>query len=291
MIRRFLPYFLQRELFGDRRRWGTTPVQDDPDWQRWLTAIPEIYRETQRQGAGRSINDAGYTILRHVDFDGKRVAEIGPGGAFHLDHFRGRPSAYNLVDVDERFLETATAKARARGFPVATFLSPARDARLPFDDHSHDIVVSFYSLEHLAPLSQWLGEIRRILKPGGLLVGGIPAEGGVAWGMGRWLTSRRVMQQRYGVDVRKVICWEHVNFADDILAALHGLGNVQVERWPMPWAPLDLTLIVKFIVQIPQAPQPVYSDRDRTIDRTMTASNTMQMTGPITITHGLGTGT
>jgi SAM-dependent methyltransferase len=254
VIRRFLPYFLQRELFGDRRRWGNTPRPDDPDWQRWQAVLPDIYRDTQRQGPGLTINDAGYTILRHVDVDGKRVAEIGPGGAFHLDQFRGRPSAYNLVDVDERFLATAKAKALARGLPVATFLSAARDTRLPFDDHSHDVVVSFYSLEHLAPLPHWLSEIRRILKPGGLLVGGIPAEGGLMWGMGRWFTSRRVMQQRYGVDVRKVICWEHVNFCDDILTALQELGTVYVERWPVRWAPLDLTVIVKFIVQMPQSP-------------------------------------
>ncbi|NDZ14502.1 hypothetical protein C7T35_18160 [Variovorax sp. WS11] len=42
--------------------------------------------------------------------------------------------------------------------------------RVPVDDASVDVLVSFETLEHLAEQEQMLGELRRVLKPSGILV-------------------------------------------------------------------------------------------------------------------------
>ena len=60
-----------------------------------------------------------------------------------------------------------------------------------------------------------LKEFNRILKKNGIIVGAIPNEGGMAWGFGRYLTTRRYTK-KFNINYDKIICWEHPNFADFI---------------------------------------------------------------------------
>jgi hypothetical protein len=86
------------------------------------------------------------------------------------------------------------------------------------------------------------------MKPGGQLVGGIPCEGGLAWGLGRFLTTRRLLIKRYGLNFDKIICWEHPNFADFILERLDIYFERQfLKLHPFPWLPLDINLVISFI--------------------------------------------
>ena len=119
---------------------------------------------------------------------------------------------------------------------------------MPLKDNSVDIVLSFYSLEHLYPFQPYLDEINRVLKPNGILAGAIPAEGGFGWGLGRYLTSRRWFKKNTSIDPDKIICWEHPNFADEIIEGLNkSLTKRKLKLWPFSLIPiLDLNLIVKF---------------------------------------------
>jgi SAM-dependent methyltransferase len=112
-----------------------------------------------------------------------------------------------------------------------------------------DVVVSFYSLEHLYPLAPYLRELHRVLRPGGVLVGAIPAEGGLAWGLGRLVTSRRWLKRHTTIDPDKIICWEHPNYADAVLGALGAeFEREHLSLWPLPWLPLhDLNLIIRLV--------------------------------------------
>lgn len=50
------------------------------------------------------------------------------------------------------------------------------DGRIPFPDHSFDLVVSNQVFEHVEALDALLQEIRRVLKPGGRLVAAFPLQ-------------------------------------------------------------------------------------------------------------------
>ena len=59
----------------------------------------------------------------------------------------------------------------ARSYPAPNLRYIAGDARdLPNPDDSFDVVVSFETIEHFAEQDQFLKEVRRVLRPGGLLV-------------------------------------------------------------------------------------------------------------------------
>lgn len=247
LFRNFMPAIARAQLWGDRTRWGLVVDERDPDWSEWLGTYATFYDATQRSGIGATVNDAGYSVMRKIDLDTARVLEIGAGDIRHAAWWRGKPSAYHLVDVSTDMLMKAEARLSEAGVESVSSLV-GRNERIPADDSSVDAVVSFYSMEHLYPLEPHLEEIKRVLRPGGILVGAIPTEGGLAWGAGRWLTSRRWFKRNTNIDPDKIICWEHPNFADEIIDRLDKhFSRVALTYWPLRIPTIDLNLVVQFV--------------------------------------------
>jgi SAM-dependent methyltransferase len=234
-------------LWGDRARWGLTPDVQDPHWHEWQKTYVSFYLANQREGIGTAVNDAGYSVMSKLDLTGKSVLEVGAGDIRHLQHWQGRPGKYLLADISEDMMQFAKTRLASQGIQYEILLLH-REQPLPLQDASVDIIVSFYSLEHIYPLEPYLDEMLRVLKPGGILIGAVPAEGGLAWGLGRLLTSRRWFKNNTSIDPDKIICWEHPNFADEILECLDSkLTRRRVHYWPLPWLPfLDTNLVIRF---------------------------------------------
>ena len=239
---------MRKTLWGDRERWGVEVDEYDRDWREWQTACHRFYHDNQRAGFGEVVNDAGYKVMSAVDLTGKRVLEIGPGDIRHLKYLKGLPEQYIIADISTHMMHLAQNSLARNSISYETLMIH-RNQPLPLQDASVDVIVSFYSLEHLYPLEAYLHDMRRVLKPSGLLVGAIPAEGGLAWGLGRYLTSRRWLKNETTITPDKIICWEHPNFADEILHEMDcTFARVSVQYWPFRWLRLvDPNLIVQFV--------------------------------------------
>lgn len=210
-----------------------------------------FYEETQKQEKtiGRTVNDAGYRILKSIDFSGKRILEIGPGSLPHWEFFSSSPAFFTLADIRQQMLDLSSEKLTNAGVPHASVLLKGDQGhRLPFEDNEFDVILSFYSLEHLYPLEPYIGEMVRCLKPDGVLAGAIPNEGGLGWGLGRFLTTRRWLHKNTNVNPDKLICWEHPNFAETILSCLDSHLNRQtLEYYPLRVPLIDINLVTRFI--------------------------------------------
>ena len=252
MIREWLPQSLRIPLWGDRQKWGLIPQENDNNWTEWQRRQLEIYEVTQRKGIGTRINDAGYEVMSSLPLGNTRILEIGPGDIRHIRFWQNAPKEYLLADLRIGMLKKAESILKNAGIPHKSLLLD-RDEPLPIDDESIDFVVSFYSLEHIYPLAPYLREIHRVLKPGGVLAGAIPTEGGLAWGTGRLLTSRRWVKKNTEIDPDKIICWEHPNFADQVIDDLDNvLSRKRLEYWPFSMiALIDTNLIIRFVYQKP----------------------------------------
>ena len=248
-----LPHIIGARLFGDRRRFGLVVQPEDPCWKEWQTVFSDLYYSSQKQSVGKIVNDAGYRVMERIDLAGKTMLEVGPGDISHIEHWSGRPARYVIADVREAMLEASGHRlAERRVRYESTLLERSDDGTLPYDAESFDIIVSFYALEHLYPFDHHLGGMLRVLKPGGLLVGAIPAEGGLSWGLGRFLTTRRWLKTRTTIDPDKLICWEHPNFADHILTSLDAVMHQRyLGFWPLGIPSVDLNLIIKFVYAKP----------------------------------------
>lgn len=249
-LRNLFPACIGKPLWGDRERWGGEVDENDRDWHEWQSAYHRFYHDNQRAGFGEVVNDAGYKVMSAVDLTGKRVLEIGPGDIRHLKYLKGLPEQYVIADISTQMIHLAQDSLTQNGISYETLMIQ-RNQPLPLQDASVDVIVSFYSLEHLYPLDAYLLDMRRVLKPSGLLVGAIPAEGGLAWGLGRFLTSRRWLSKETTITPDKIICWEHPNFADQIIRELDALfARVSVGYWPFRWIKLlDPNLILRFVYQ------------------------------------------
>ena len=247
-IRNFLPYFLKKRLWGDRENFGLVADKTDPSWKEWNQIYTKFYKSNQRGTIGGEINDIGYSILKEIDLENKNILEIGAGDIRHFNFWKDqKPNNYILADVSNKMMEIAENKLKENKIKYEKLLL-TKKKELPLNNESIDIVISFYSLEHIFPLEEYLKDISRILKKDGLLIGAIPAEGGFAWGLGRYFTSRRWFKKNTNINPDKIICWEHPNFADFVIKKLDLLFKrklINFEPFKIPF--YDVNLIIKFI--------------------------------------------
>lgn len=246
-----LPARISTVLFGDRKRFGKVPDLGDPSWKEWLERDYDFYMANQRTSVGMVVNQAGYKIVGDSAIAGKDVLEIGPGAIEHIEHWPGRPRHWTNYDIRADLLKVAGDRIEATGVPHSDVLAQVGQ-RLPFPDDSFDAVLTFYALEHIHPLEDHLAEILRVLRPGGQLVGAIPCEGGLAWGLGRAVTSRPWLKKHTTIDPDRLICWEHPNFSDHVLNSLAArFDRRRLRYWPLGVQLLDINLVASFIFTKP----------------------------------------
>ncbi len=103
--------------------------------------------------------------------DALRVLDCGVGtGSFShaLHRALKRPIALDAVDISSAMLEQAHAVFKDHGIPATLKQCDVR--KLPYPDHSFDIVISAHLIEHLPSPEQAIAEMARVLKPGGLMI-------------------------------------------------------------------------------------------------------------------------
>ena len=134
----------------------------DPD-NRWVGGYVAIAWEEARHLIGTYAGDAGGAAL--LEF-GCNYAGISIVAAAMGARVTG-------VDVDADAIALARHNVARHGLARRIALHHVPDTRrLPFDDASFDIILCISVLEYVAPdqLSAVLAELRRVLKPGGLMI-------------------------------------------------------------------------------------------------------------------------
>ena len=110
------------------------------------------------------------TLQKYVPgFDpaGMRVLDIGCGDAGVLIAFAERGAITAGIELDEKSLERGRVRAEEHG--VSVDLRRGVAEALPWADGSFDLVILDNVLEHVKDRARTLSEIRRVLRPGGLL--------------------------------------------------------------------------------------------------------------------------
>ena len=95
---------------------------------------------------------------------GTRALDLASGTGDLAFALAGRGANAVGLDVTHRMLQLARAKSTAVPFVTGDMLA------LPFDDGAFDVVTTGYGLRNVPDLSRAIAEIRRVLRPGGLLV-------------------------------------------------------------------------------------------------------------------------
>jgi GT2 family glycosyltransferase/SAM-dependent methyltransferase len=162
--------------------------------------------------------------IHRVTPDGevRRVLEVGGGGsALTARLFPGADIV--TVDLDAAYGAQLAARGEASRFV------PADAVRLPFADGAFDAVTMFDVLEHIPDDARALGEVRRVTRPGGLLLASSPNE--------RWrFPYYRALAPVCPRDVDVMAEWGHVRrgYRLDDLDRLVGLPHARAATFISP---------------------------------------------------------
>lgn len=166
-----------------------------------------------------------------------RVLDAGCGDGINLVGLRqvaaGQQWSLRVTGVDYNPLRLE----RARTNDQAASLNRASLLNLPFVTGAFDVVLCSHVIEHIPELAPALAELHRVLRPGGLLIVGVPNEGcATARVRNHWL------QPSIGRET------DHVNFFTDrtltatLVAAGFGIRQVERETFFFPHSYLNAGL-------------------------------------------------
>lgn len=189
-------------------------------------------------------NSAAY-LLPHLRAD-MDVLDVGCGpGTITVDLATRVPGGRVLgIDTAQEVLAKAAELAVARGVDNVE-LEQADVLGLPYSDGSFDVVHAHQVLQHLSDPVAALHEMRRVLRPGGVLAVRDADYGGMRWfpdndGLERWRDLYLTMTSHHHPDAgRRLLSWvQQAGFTDVTPSA--GVWTFAEpddrEHWASSWA-------------------------------------------------------
>src|SRR4051812_16657043 len=163
---------------------------------------------------------------------GATIVDVPCGGGLALRALRpGQDARFVAVDIDERMLGRTRAKAAARGLDQVDTI--AADMRaLPLADASADLVCSYSGLHMVNEARDVVGELARILRPGGELVGTTFVEAGTRRQRALFRAGERGGMARPPADGATVGRWLTEAGLRDVEGGGRGLGLLRGRRGP-----------------------------------------------------------
>jgi SAM-dependent methyltransferase len=140
-------------------------MRQEKIWAYFQSETPEIFR-----GSGYRLN----YLARYLR-SGQRILNVGIGGAVLERCAKNKGVDIYSLDPDWKSLSNYTADN-------ISHLAAGRLEGIPFADNTFDAVVVSEVLEHLTPevMYRALQEIRRVLIPGGQIIGTVPCDENLA---------------------------------------------------------------------------------------------------------------
>jgi ubiquinone/menaquinone biosynthesis C-methylase UbiE len=134
-----------------------------------MSLSARFFAATYDRMMGR-VDDAGLREHRRTLLAGAqgRVLEIGAGTGTNLALYGASVTGLVAAEPEPQMAVRLERKAAAAGRSVEVVRAPAED--LPFEDGSFDTAVSTLVLCGVPDQGRALGEIRRVLRPGGRLL-------------------------------------------------------------------------------------------------------------------------
>jgi SAM-dependent methyltransferase len=112
-----------------------------------------------------------HDTFRFEQYEGQRLLEVGVGlGTDHVQFARAGARTTG-IDLTPRCVELTRLRLQQEGLRADVHRMDAE--QLAFADDSFDVVFSFGVLHHIPSLERAFAEVRRVLRPGGVFIGGL----------------------------------------------------------------------------------------------------------------------
>jgi ubiquinone/menaquinone biosynthesis C-methylase UbiE len=186
------------------------------DWALSKPAVSELRRRVVQPAAGR-------------------VLEIGYGTGLNLPHYQPRVTSITLLDPATLLPRRVKERMDACAARVVNTVQ-GRAEKLPFPDLHFDCVISTFSLCTIDDAPAAADEIRRVLRPSGVLRFAEHGRSDSAW-TARW-------QDRLNGLQRWLACGCNLNRPIERLLCDAGLKITELDRSPLPGMPRIMDMYV-----------------------------------------------
>ncbi len=184
-----------------------------------------------------------------------RVLDAGCGRGFYTRVLSRCPFVSHITAMDVTPAHLAATAALTAGHPGVSLVEGSI-GNLPFADERFDAIICSEVLEHVPDAAAAVGELHRVLKPGGVLCATVPCRDfPAAWDPVNW-----VLMRTFGTHVPAHVHWAAGIWADHqrlytaeefsaVLASRFAVERVEgVVRWCWPFAHFLLYGIGKNLV-------------------------------------------
>lgn len=101
----------------------------------------------------------------------RQILDVATGtGDFAIEALRLHPDKVTGVDISEGMLSIGRKKLKERNLDARIELRTGDSENLPFQDNFFDAVIVAFGVRNFENLEKGLGEMRRVLRPGGKVV-------------------------------------------------------------------------------------------------------------------------
>lgn len=211
----------------------------------WFAQEKEAFYE---DNDGNSEIDHWYTYMRYINerlgFSQVRnvgsgsILVIGPGSGIEVDNFLSVNKNWKVsfLEASDNFKKELKAR-----FSNSVVLDPEISGKINMHSNSVDLICAFSVLHHIPNVSYVMGELSRVLKPGGKVLVREPCSS-----MGDWGYVRSATPNERGIP-KRLLCE---------IGAKHGL-KIANSPVPIAFAPLN-TFMGTFLKKIKLPVQLVY---------------------------------
>ena len=170
-----------------------------------------------------------------------KVLEIGAGSTPHYHFIKHTYDEYHVVETSEYVIDYHKENNKVH-------LLKYDGKKLPYEDDTFNRIIISHCLEHILSPEDFLNEMMRVLKKGGILSISLPTDPGLAWRLGRLFVGLFKVSKTYNLsfdEFEYLNATEHVNSIFNLISIIrHNYSNsIEEHFYPLKVKSPDLNLI------------------------------------------------
>tara|TARA_Y100000389_G_C17417462_1_gene494613 strand:+ start:717 stop:1385 length:669 start_codon:yes stop_codon:yes gene_type:complete len=170
-----------------------------------------------------------------------KILEIGAGSTPHYNFIKHSYDEYHIVETSDYAINLHKENTKVQ-------LSKYDGKNLPYKDESFDRIIISHCLEHILSPEDFLNEMMRVLKKGGVLSISLPTDPGIAWRLGRLFIGLFKVNKTYKLsfdEFEYLNATEHVNSIFNLISIIryNYKNSIEEHFYPLKIKSSDLNLI------------------------------------------------